>query len=139
MKTIVAVIFLSCVVAVFGDDGGSIQEIDVNDRFVQLAAKKATVTLTQMKNSPNHQKLVQVKSAKFQVVAGVLYHLEVEIQDSGCLKSAAFKFSPSLGSRCWRSSENQDAIPSIIDSDHSNSFLFRALPLNAVSFGYSFE
>merc|ERR1712168_297074 len=88
MKTIVAVIFLSCVVAVFGDDGGSIQEIDVNDRFVQLAAKKATVTLTQMKNSPNHQKLVQVKSARFQVVAGVLYHLEVEIQDSGCLKSA---------------------------------------------------
>jgi len=88
MKWIVVVFLLVCVSVAYGKTGGGISVIDVNDEGVQKAALIATTTLTQWKNSPNHQQLVKVKSAKVQVVAGLLYHLEIEIQDSGCPKSS---------------------------------------------------
>jgi len=89
MKFLVAALLLVSVAAVYGEggQGGGISEIDVNDRNVQKAAQVATLTVTQRKNSPYHQLLVGIKSAKAQVVAGILYHLEIEIQESGCPKS----------------------------------------------------
>jgi len=92
MKILVAALLLVSVAAVYGDGGtGDISEIDVNDRNVQKAAQVATASVTQWKNSPFHQLLVGIKSAKAQVVAGILYHLEIEIQESGCPKSEALE------------------------------------------------
>merc|ERR1719193_2345837 len=69
-----------------GDVGG-IRDIDVNDSVVKIAAQVATHYLSQHRYTPFHQKLVQIKSAKVQVVSGLLYHLELEVQNSGCLKT----------------------------------------------------
>jgi len=93
MKSFVAAFVLISAAAVFGEAprGGGIAEIDVNNRQVKEAAQVATVTITQWKNSPNHQNLVQIKSAHVQVVSGLLYHLEIEIQDSGCPKTEALE------------------------------------------------
>jgi len=93
MKSFIAAFVLISAAAVFGEapSGGGIAEIDVNNRQVKKAAQVATVTITQWKNSPNHQNLVEIKSAHVQVVSGLLYHLEIEIQDSGCPKTEALE------------------------------------------------
>jgi len=88
MKTFVAAILLLSVAAVYGDRAGGIHDVDVNDRWVVKAAETATATISEWKNSVNHQQLLVIKSAKAQVVSGLLYYLEIEIQDSGCPKSA---------------------------------------------------
>ncbi|XP_049786847.1 T-kininogen 2 isoform X2 [Schistocerca cancellata] len=63
---------------------GGLADADVNEEGVKKAADFALTKIDKTSNSAYRQTLVQILSAKKQIVAGSLYHLKLEIGESNC-------------------------------------------------------
>ncbi|XP_049828716.1 kininogen-1-like [Schistocerca gregaria] len=67
---------------------GGLADADVNEEGVKKAADFALTEIEKTSNSAYKQTLVQILSAKKQVVAGFLYHLQLEVGESSCDKGS---------------------------------------------------
>lgn len=65
--------------------GGSVKA-DVGDTAIKEVASFALNAIDRMSNSAMKKKIVNILSAKSQVVEGKLYRLDLEVADTGCLK-----------------------------------------------------
>uniref|UniRef100_A0A8C8WAC4 Cystatin domain-containing protein n=1 Tax=Panthera leo TaxID=9689 RepID=A0A8C8WAC4_PANLE len=68
-------------------------DADVNDKDVQEALKFALSEYNKASNDENYSRVLQVKGAQKQVVAGINYFLDVEIGQTKCTKSEPNKES----------------------------------------------
>ncbi|XP_058542337.1 cystatin-C-like [Neofelis nebulosa] len=72
---------------------GAPWDADVNDKDVQKALKFALSEYNKASNDENYSRVLQVKGAQKQVVAGINYFLDVEIGRTKCTKSEPNKES----------------------------------------------
>jgi len=68
---------------------GGLSVADVKGRRVREVAKYAVAQLEAQSNSPNSQKLIEIKEAKTQVVAGTNYYLKLQLVETNCRKGFA--------------------------------------------------
>ncbi|KAI0221793.1 Cathepsin F [Lamellibrachia satsuma] len=80
----------SCLSLASGLFGGD-TDIDVNDDDIQKLAKAAVDQLNARSNSMFKSKLVTLKSAKVQLVSGLLYKLKLDVGTSDCRKGDTSK------------------------------------------------
>ncbi|XP_013861423.1 cystatin [Austrofundulus limnaeus] len=80
----VVVLFLAAVYAVGLGIPGGISDTDANDKNVQEALKFAVDQHNDVNNVTHIRKVTDVIKAQIQVVAGLLYHLNVNLANTNC-------------------------------------------------------